>query len=541
MANKGSGLDWQGRRAILFSGKRKGFAFQALRCALLDDRASSPIGKVTVGLSGRDLTLKYSKVPAVPDWQLAKLMDFEVQEIAGQAGESLASDYNLLPASEDLSGEDTILLALAKTSVLEERVRKVGLWKGAVEAFTPDPIALYNAFLAVGPVEDEKTKLLAWIGETSLDLCLVRGGSLLFVRTVSGGLGILDQAIAGNFNVREERAVKIRNELLNLDPAAKGSYGSSQEEKVAHAVAGVSGQILAALRSTLAFCRSQIQIQDLELDDVLCCGPGAKVRGMDRFLAEGLQAPVKVWNPVIELDLGALPPEEGALCKKLGPEIVLALGLAAAPCFDELYAMEILPEAVKRKRRFLTRTVFTIATLVLALVYLGAEVSTLSETFEKTKRIERSVVGKVKRIRGLHERTLAEIRKNDEMRAELEVLAREAVPLHGTVRLLRAMRETLPQDFWIRKIKTFEGPAPWAVSGKEGEARRAPKRPLLSFKGSGKPVSGRPIESVYAAFKKALSAKVPKLLDSTTSSRGFRFEGTVDFLAAEAATGEENR
>ncbi len=44
------------------------------------------LGTARVGLTGRDVNVRYTRVPRVPDWQLRKLMRFEVEEVGGTSG-----------------------------------------------------------------------------------------------------------------------------------------------------------------------------------------------------------------------------------------------------------------------------------------------------------------------------------------------------------------------------------------------------------------------------------------------------------------------
>src|SRR6185295_17590575 len=108
-----------------------------------------------VGLTGRDVNIRYTRVPRVPDWQLRNLMRFEVEEIGDQSGSGVASDFNLLPALPEVEGEDVVLLAMAREGLLDAHAAGVRAVGGSVEAFTPNAIALYNAFLRYGVVQDE--------------------------------------------------------------------------------------------------------------------------------------------------------------------------------------------------------------------------------------------------------------------------------------------------------------------------------------------------------------------------------------------------
>lgn len=536
MAKNGTGFDSTGPETLLLAGRRKGQAFQVTGF----HRGSGPgkLGAVTAGVTGRDLILKYSKVPTVPDWQLAKLMDFEVQEIAGQAGGSLSADYNLLPVADEMTGEDTILLALAKDDALDAIAAEAQAAGGSVSAYTPNPVAVYNAFLQVGPpAEEEEISLLAWVGESSLDLALLRGTTLLFARNVSGGLSTLDGAIAQTFNVRDERAGKIRRELLNLDPRARGNYESSQVERVAHSVQGVSGMLQAALRSTLAFCQSQTNIQDLSLDKILLCGPGAKVKGMSEFLASGLNCPVEIWDPVGSLDLSALDPAQAAELETAGPEAVVVLGLAMAPCFDELYSVEILPDAVKKKRRFTERTVWNIAAVVLAILYLLLHYQNSAAEHATLKAKAHKLRGQASRVSNVSKQTATLIEETKGMAKEIAELESLSVPHYGTVRLLRAFREVLPPEFWIRKIQSREEEPTWVVNPQKPKGqpgigkRRSSKRMIIIYEGLGVPFLGKDCRNeVYPEFKIQLEQRVPKHIAQPKIRDPFEFSGKVDFL-----------
>ncbi len=548
MANKGTGIDIWERTALVARGRRKGVTFQLLgfeRIAVASGRLSGlrePLASTVVGLTGRDLILKYSRVPEVPDWQLAKLMAFEVDEIAEQAGGALSSDYNLLPIGNEMTGEDTVLLALAKNDALDASQRLVESGKGQVAAFTPNAIALYNAYLMLGQVTEDDTILLAWLGERTLDIALVRGPNLLFARNVSGGLAVLDGAIAQQFNVREERAEKIRREHLNLDPKARGKYSSSQEERVSHSVQAVSGQLQAALRSTVAFCQSQTSIQDLQVKRALVCGPGARVVGVADFLREGLGCPVECWDPAPDVDVSACPGDQQEALLDAGSEATLALGLAMAPCFDDLYSIEILPESVKRKRRFLSRTIWTIAAAVLALAYLGWHALDAKKRHDALAKTARLAKVQVDRVKKTHSRTKRVVESNADNAARLVELQRLAVPLFGTIRVLRAVRATLPQDLWLTKLSSEISAAPWvretSVPKKDSKdttptrrARKTAKRPVVHVFGRGIAITDRSLQDTFGRFKSALEAHgVPVRAARAGTTNGFTFDFKVDYL-----------
>ncbi|MCB9918505.1 MAG: pilus assembly protein PilM [Planctomycetes bacterium] len=551
MASKTRGLDLRAQDALLVEGRKKGAVFQVVGCELITrdgNRLSggTPLAGVVTGLSGRELILRYVRVPQVPDWQLAKLMEFEVDEISGQAGGSLSADYNLLPIANEMTGEDTVLLALAKDSHLAEQARAVESRKGSVEAYVPNAIALYNAFLTLGPVSADDVTLVAWIGETAIDIALLQGANLLFARNVSGGLAVLDAAIGQTFNVRENRAQKIRDELLDLDPRSRGRYASSQEEKATHSVQGVAGQLQAALRSTLAFCQTQTGVENLTLARCHLCGPGARIRGMAAFFADGLRCPVDIFDPTESLDTSSLDAGAAQVLSDQGPEAALAIGLALTPLFEELYSIEILPEAVKKRRRFQTRTVFNIAAAALAVLFLGWRWFDGKRAYDDAERAAAKIESQVKVHKSVEAETTSYVEKNDERSKVLDELRSRSVPLYGTLATLRVLREILPSDLWVSKLESKIAVPTWVKpTGDVAERRRTkvPARPFLLVQGGGKSISGKLLTETFRELKNELDKRgIPYREPMVNESGGdFVFSFKVDWLDVTPPAAEDGQ
>src|SRR6187399_444568 len=280
MARIVTGIDLGLRNAKLLRGHAKGNSFRVTGFALLP-LASREIpdgwaglaapfkaGSSRIGLTGRDVNIRYTRVPRVPDWQLRNLMRFEVEEIGDQSGSGVASDFNLLPQLPEVEGEDVVLLAMAREGLLDAHAAGVRSVGGTVEAFSPNAIALYNAFLRYGVVQDE-TVLLANIGYDNTDVVIMRGPDLVFARNLAGGSRLFEDALSQRLQVSSEKACEIKETLVDLDPAARPSEALA--ERARDAVKGAAGQLLGLLQSTVLFCKSQIKLSSLKLDRVLLC------------------------------------------------------------------------------------------------------------------------------------------------------------------------------------------------------------------------------------------------------------------------------
>lgn len=497
-----------------------------------------PLRDTVAGLSGRDMVLRYTQVPPSPDWQLRNLMELEIQDLASQSGGELSADYNLLAIEDEEGGMETVLMALARNEALERVAAIVRAAGGSVAGHVPDCIALYNAYLRSAPIEDEdEVVCLANLGRETTDIAIVRGSDLLFARNLGSGGKVLDDAIAAAFNVSERKAEQLKRDLLDLDPASRGRYASGQAEKVTMAAAGAASMIVSAIQSSVAFCANQTKIQDLRLDRILVSGGTARVRGLRGMLREALRCPVEPFDPFVSADLSTLPADEAEQLQAMRLEAVPALGLALSRLDPELYSLEILPEHVKRRQRFVQRTIYDLAAGAVGVLVLVGAGLTAKENVDTARAALAKVRGKVRRVEKLHSETEKLIAANARTRDLIARLRERAVPLDGSLRALRALRDTLPGELWLTSF------------GVERSSRRTGSRrevkPIVKIEGAGKPVGGRDHGAAYREFRKRFTEHpliapyaVTARTDEATSERT-SFTVEIDFLPEPATPASE--
>ena len=403
-----------------------------------------------VGLSGRDVNIRYTRVPRVPDWQLRKLMRFEVEEIGGQSGSAVASDFNVLPALPEIEDEDVVVLAMARESLLDQHLQGLAGLGGALEAFSPNALALYNAWTRFGVVQDE-TVLLASIGHENLDVILVRGPDLLFARNLTGGSRLFDEALAERFGVSLEKAEELKVELATLAPGAR--YRDANQEKASRAILGAAGQLLSLLQSTVLFCKSQVKVANLRVDRVLLCGGGAALEGLPEYLRNGMNVPVELFDPWRVVDVSALAPEAAEQLETYKLESVVALGLATMASDPEAYSLEILPERVRKRRELLGGTAFLVAAGVLAALFLVFQGVRTSGELRSVRADAEQLEGRLRRATSIDRRTRELAREN----AALAEASSQLLAVVGSgeqlARFLDQARRALPGDFWLESLR----------------------------------------------------------------------------------------
>ncbi|MHC4547195.1 MAG: pilus assembly protein PilM [Planctomycetota bacterium] len=330
-------------------------------------RAGVTGGPGLLGISGRDLIIRYTHVPPVPDWRLKLLMQFEINEVSGQSGGEVAADYRRvqLPLESD---EDTVLVALARNTWLQPRLsasRAAGL---SVGGGCPNSVALFNAFLAHGTWQEGESTFLVNLGRENIDMAIQRDGELLFARNMSGGGQMFTEAIMATFGLKERKAEQNKVTKGDLTPKAQARYPDATTEKLANAMQGPAGQLVSMIQSSVMICRAQTKISDLNIDRLLLSGGTARLRGVIEYFRANMSVPVELFDPVAELDLSALAPEDQEELGDHPADFSVALGLAETLLQPTAFRLEVLTASEKKKRHFMERTIWSLGAAAAALL-----------------------------------------------------------------------------------------------------------------------------------------------------------------------------
>jgi type IV pilus assembly protein PilM len=358
-------------RAVKLRRKGAGFVVQKVFSERVDDATRPAAGRalaargmtgapVTLGLTGRDVIIRYSQVPPVPDWRLKTLMKFEVDEVGSQSGGDVSADYKKLnlPDPEGTREEETILVALARNRYVDTLLKALGSGGLKTAGGCPNSVALFNAFAVNATYTEEETAILVNVGAEDLDIAIQRGGELLFARNATPGGKAFTEALMQAFSTTESKAEQMKISKGDVTPKGQAKYADSTAEKVANAMMGVAGQMSSLIQSTLLIARAQTRIPDLRIDRVLLAGGGASLKGLDLYLKQAMGVPVERFNPFAICDLSGLSAEEKEQAEAAPHEFAVAVGLAQTRIAAAAFRLEVLPAALRRSRDFWTKGVW---------------------------------------------------------------------------------------------------------------------------------------------------------------------------------------
>ena len=231
-----------------------------------------------------------------------------------------------------------------------------------------------------------------------------------------------------------------------------------------------------------------------------------------RLLREALHCPVDIFDPFAAVDLSALTPTEHEDLERHRSESVVALGLAATVLDDSLYSLEILPEAVKRRQRFVQRTIYNIAAALVLVALLAVLAVRGDEQVAAADRARRSAERRRARFEKDDRQATKVIAANEIKRRLIDELVTRSVPFDSSLRVMRILQQ-MPQDLWIKSVEVTERTVKGGRDRKKG----------VQVKGHGKEVSGRSIQRIFTRWAGELAKTYhPEI---TSDPRG----DTIDF------------
>ena len=334
-----------------------------------------PVSGLVLGVPGSAATLRYHRLPPVPDWRLQLILKYETEEMAEKSGEPLSSDYLPLEIPESAGDDEVHLLGMGKEHELLPVITEVESTGGRVRRAIPNALGVVHAYFAGQAEATDETVVIADIGEVESHLGIVREGRLLFARTVSFGTGELDDLIGRRLDLKIEEARKVRARAAvgKLPPELAGGV-----ETTLRTWAAQLGQLVV---SSVTFCRGQTKIPNLEPDRVLLAGPGASLALQTAISTEGMPDRVEALAP--KLGGEALP---GRI-----EEWAPVIGLAAAGIDSRGRILDLLPSEFSKKREFRERTRFLYGAAVLLVLAVGIEFAAGSVEHGRAKQVQKRV------------------------------------------------------------------------------------------------------------------------------------------------------
>ena len=413
--------------------------------------------RATLGVTGRDVMIRYLPVPAASPSRLKKLIEFEIRENMARGARDISADYRPLNLPTGLHEGLTVLAALAKNEYLEDMFGSARLAGVRVRAATPAAVALFRCFAASREYKPDETTLLMDLGRENTEIVVQRDGELYFARNTSGGGEKLTQDIAGVLGLDRDRAEGYKRERarLTLQPPAGGD---ERQQGVYRALLAAGDAVVSTVQGGIRFCRTQTKLKDLDFDRLVLSGGGAKLAGLREFLLNRLKKPVTVFDPAAALDGFRLTGADGDQVGGATCELAVAAGLAVCDAEPEGFCISLLPPREAARRLFWRKTAFAYASAALAALLAAAMFvrahSDLSAADAERRGLAQGLEELRGRAAGVGEMEAAVARAG----GDVALLLDEARVNRAILEFLRLAREACPEGLKLTRLETTDAP-----------------------------------------------------------------------------------
>jgi len=272
---------------------------------------------VVTSLSGYSVIVKKIGFPSMDEASLRDLISDEVEKYLpfGDMKE-VNFDFQILGGSDVNPGQMDVLLVASKKEVIESyvgAVRKAGLEVAIVDV---DSFALETMYEENYDFALDDVVVLVNIGASMTNINVLKAGGSIFTRDFSMGGYTVTENLQEKLKVSFEEAERVKL------GAAKGN---GQPDNLQEDLTSCAEPLLLEVERSVDYFKSTYPGKYIK--QVLLCGGGAKLAGLDRALTERLNIDAEIVNPFkkISYDRKAFSPAD---IENIGPQAAVGVGLA---------------------------------------------------------------------------------------------------------------------------------------------------------------------------------------------------------------------
>ena len=304
---------------------------------------------INAGLPQYLATTQVADFPPGGSGSLDEMVAYETRQLAGLSEEGFLHDYQLMPPK--FGRRNPVLIGICRQSVVQARadalvgggIRLVDLGMSGT--------AVANAFFHLNPrsLALEPPQLLLDIGVDSSTMIVVAGGQVLFVGSLLFGAEKFSQALAAHLGMNEENAEKAKL-TARLNP-------KDTESPLAVAARQLDTELANAIENWRS--QERPEIGERGFAKIWLSGGGARLAGLDEYLAQSHGCPAELYGPVAKPSLEA------------APELVTAYGLALQGLHRGTVEISLCPNDISWLRRRERRFGYLVAAVVFVALFLA--------------------------------------------------------------------------------------------------------------------------------------------------------------------------
>ncbi len=398
------------------------------------------------GISGKHLNMRYLQVPSTNETRIAQIVEMEMAQVLEKANTPLA--YSYVPLNLALSEKQqgcVVAIAVVYESFLQSVWNFFAQAGIKIQAFVPNCISLYHAFVRFSQPPSKETSYIVDIGYENTNVVLMQGDRFCFARNVSMGSKMITLKIQEEKNWEFEEADKFKIQKVNLTSYDDYTIARNTEDSFEEKLLNTAQKIPDALQASLKFARVQTGIASLKVDRIYLTGGGACQKGMKALIQSSFVCPVEsiAWKSPL-----------GDFFKEESQKYFFANSLGLSYLADQKkIPLKILSYNQKIQELLFGKHLFEY--LSVAVVFLLV-VFSLWSTYACHQRYQKWEDQLNEKYQKISERSLKakEFQKNNEiLQNKLSLIQDRLLPNKSLLEILSWLNKSIPSQMYIHKLE----------------------------------------------------------------------------------------
>ena len=402
---------------------------------------------LVAGLSGRELMIRYTKMPVVPDWKLSMMMEFELEEQVSSFAKKAYAAYRKMRLP-GLRQQNVMMLGMVSQSYLDFLLTHVP----KISQFNFNALGLFGAGLVSPQVNPDETVMLIDIGAESTEVVICRDQMLLFARHIQYGGKNYDSDVAIALGIEPSKAEQNKISRGNVHP------DTHTDKKLYTPLYASTRMLCTHIASALQFGQEYIGESDMHISSIVLTGGASQLPGLSEVLSRRFRVPTTYLDLSDVLDMRDLSKEQSRIYSESLHSLHGAIGLAVAELHSQGARINPMPQDIIRRRRFVSHELYLIVALViffLSIMIWGGVLIERKKSLDRDIALRRSLVNSMDALDSSVSKEIAEYTVYRTMETDIggRIFSGERI-----MHIFRIISETLPPSVRITRFTTKKEP-----------------------------------------------------------------------------------
>ena len=296
---------------------------EAIQLILEEQFQQENFSKKTVicAFPGTKVSARLLSLPVKDRRKIEKMVPYEIESQIPMDLDTIHHDWDIFPEINNDSPTPTEGTTIFAVSLMKENFSKYlnSLKEAQIDPreITLDSLSL-SFLIPENHHEADKCIALMDCGHSKTNICVVKEGKPIFVRTIAIAGREITRALEKDFNLAflEAETMKLTDGQLVV---REGPGITPEIEKMAKSIKKVVDELAAELRQTLINCEENIGVK---VEEIHLFGGTAKLKNLSPYLSRIMDLPVKRHNYFSEFDIDDLSEDQAYVMQ---PALALAL------------------------------------------------------------------------------------------------------------------------------------------------------------------------------------------------------------------------